>query len=229
MMIMANLRNFSVLGLLALAGATSGCFVESSSSTCSASAVSTDWTITDSSGTVQLSCGQAGASFVDLYVDGARVDETPCTDGTITSAVSRGGHTIQYQLIDAGGHVLSSVQPLSTTVASCGTTLLPAITFAVNSCPDGAVHAAWHLTAQGASVACLPGDTVTITVDNMSQPFACSAMQGTTPPVSGGVNHNVSLTLTDSSNAVVSQTQTMSLFVHCNTTEDIGDVEFVTP
>ena len=67
MMIMGNVRKLSVIGLLALAGATSGCIIDSSNS-CSGSAVQTDWTITDAGGNL-LSCAAAGASFVDFYVD----------------------------------------------------------------------------------------------------------------------------------------------------------------
>ena len=93
------------------------------------------------------------------------------------------------------------------------------------TCLDGAVQAEWTLTSSGQVVSCLPGDTVDINVDSMSAPFDCSLMAGQTPSVAGGLSHNVSLTLTDASGHVLSQTQTMSLFVPCGTVTDIGNVE----
>jgi len=60
----------------------------------------------------------------------------------------------------------------------------------------------------------------------MTATFACSPMTGTTPAVAGGVSHNVSLGLFDSSGNNLSQTQTMGLFTPCGTVTDIGQVEF---
>jgi hypothetical protein len=88
------------------------------------------------------------------------------------------------------------------------------------------VAAEWVLTQNGAQVSCLPGDEVDINVDSMTATFACSAGAGTTPNVAGGVSHNVSLSLFDANNNLLSQTQTMSLFVPCATITDIGQVEF---
>jgi hypothetical protein len=94
-----------------------------------------------------------------------------------------------------------------------------------SSC-SGNVAAEWVLTQNGAPVSCLPGDEVDINVDSMSATFACSAGGGTTPAVTAGVSHNVSLSLFDSSNNLLSMTQTMSLFVPCGTITDIGQVDF---
>jgi len=88
------------------------------------------------------------------------------------------------------------------------------------------VAAEWVLTQNGTQVSCVPGDEVDINVDGMTATFACSAGAGTTPAVAGGVSHNVSLGLFDSSGNNLSQTQTMSLFVPCGTITDIGQVEF---
>jgi hypothetical protein len=94
-------------------------------------------------------------------------------------------------------------------------------------CGTGAVFATWTITAGGAAVSCaqVGATEVDINVDNMSAPFSCNDHQGTTPEVVGGVTHNVSLSLLDSGGNVLSQTQTMGLLVHCDTVEDIGDVE----
>jgi hypothetical protein len=98
------------------------------------------------------------------------------------------------------------------------------------ACFDGAVAAEWTLTANGQAVSCAGGDTVDIVVDGMTATFDCAAYAGVTPSVLGGANHNVSLALFNAAGAVLSQTQTMSLFVPCGTTQDIGNVELsVTP
>jgi hypothetical protein len=94
-----------------------------------------------------------------------------------------------------------------------------------SACPAN-VAAEWVLTENGAQVSCLPGDEVDINVDSMRATFACSDGAGTTPTVVGGVNHNISLTLFDSSNNVLSQTPTNVVFVPCGTITDIGQVEF---
>jgi len=88
------------------------------------------------------------------------------------------------------------------------------------------VAAEWVLTENGAQVSCLPGDEVDINVESMQAPFACGAMAGTTPTLAGGVSYNISLTLFDASNNVLSQTPTNNVFVPCGTITDIGVVEF---
>ena len=88
------------------------------------------------------------------------------------------------------------------------------------------VTAQWIVTENGAVVACLPGDEVDLNIDDMTATFACSAGAGTTPALAGGVNHLIDLTLFDASNNVLSQTQSMSVFVPCGTITDIGPVEF---
>jgi len=88
------------------------------------------------------------------------------------------------------------------------------------------VAAEWVLTENGVQVSCQPGDEVDINVDSMSATFACSDGGGTTASLAGGVNHNIDLTLFDASSTSLSQTQTMSLFVPCGVTTDIGLVEF---
>jgi hypothetical protein len=99
-------------------------------------------------------------------------------------------------------------------------------------CGTGAVFASWTITAGTSAVSCaqVGATEVDITVDGMDAQFQCNDHQGTTPDVTGGVVHNVSLSLLDSSGNVLSQTQNMGLLVHCDTVEDIGDVELsVTP
>jgi hypothetical protein len=93
------------------------------------------------------------------------------------------------------------------------------------SCPAN-VAAEWVLTENGAQVSCLPGDEVDINVESMRATFACAAGAGTTPTLAGGVSYNISLTLFDASNAVLSQTPANNVFVPCGSITDIGQVEF---
>src|SRR5689334_12959838 len=94
-----------------------------------------------------------------------------------------------------------------------------------SSCPAN-VAAEWVLTENGAQVSCLPGDEVDINVESVRATFACGAMAGTTPTLAGGVSYNISLTLFDASNAVLSQTPANNVFVPCGSITDIGQVEF---
>ena len=85
------------------------------------------------------------------------------------------------------------------------------------ACADGQVQAFWDVMQNGAVVSCLPGDTVVVRVDDnsMTQPFACSAGQGVTPPVVGGVHHSVDLTLFDGSGNVLEQSPAVDVPVPC--------------
>jgi hypothetical protein len=109
---------------------------------------------------------------------------------------------------------------------------LAAVSAGVVGCGGGSsgcganVTAEWFLTENGVQVACQPGDEVDINIDDMSAPFACSAGAGTTPALAGGVNHVIDLTLFDGAGNTLSQTQSMSVFVACGATTDIGQVEF---
>ncbi len=113
-----------------------------------------------------------------------------------------------------------------------GLVVVAAICGGVFGCGGGSsscaanVAAEWIVTENGAQVSCLPGDEVDINVDGMSATFACAAGAGTTPAVTGGVYHQVSLTLFDASSTSLSQTPTNSVFVACGTITDIGQVEF---
>jgi hypothetical protein len=113
--------------------------------------------------------------------------------------------------------VLVALAAVATGVFGCGGSS--------SSCSAN-VAAEWILTENGVQVSCQPGDEVDINVDSMSATFACSDGGGTTASLAGGVNHNIDLTLFDASSTSLSQTQTMSLFVPCGVTTDIGLVEF---
>src|SRR5215831_2044040 len=128
-MTVAKFRNPIVLGLVTLAGATSGCVIDNGPSCSGGSGVQADWTISDPTG-APLSCAQAGAVFVDFFVDGTRIDEAPCTDGALSEAVPPGNHAVRAQLIGASGAVIDSVDT-TVGVPSCGVVTLPPIPFAL--------------------------------------------------------------------------------------------------
>jgi hypothetical protein len=94
------------------------------------------------------------------------------------------------------------------------------------SCASGSITAEWTVTSNGAAISCTQAGAteVDINVNNMSVTFACDDHVDTTPAVVGGVTHQVSLGLFDSSGNTLSQTQTMGLFVPCGTDVDIGNV-----
>jgi hypothetical protein len=95
-------------------------------------------------------------------------------------------------------------------------------------CDDGAISTSWDLVQNGQQVACLQDDTVVVRVDDntMTQPFDCSLMAGTTPPVEGGVSHTVDLTLFDGGGNKLSQTSPLTILVPCGTvaTTPIADL-----
>ena len=96
------------------------------------------------------------------------------------------------------------------------------------SCADTAIKVSWHLVQTGmGEVQCLPGDHVTVVVDDSaSVDFDCSDYSDVTPNVEGGVTHNISFTLSDGSNTTLSQTSDMGLSVACGGVTVAPEVEF---
>jgi hypothetical protein len=237
MTICGKMRARSVLGLASLAAAAtlSGCVIDASSGGCVTSpTVDSEWSITDASGNA-LSCAQAGATTVNVYIDGVLADSIPCEAGFGSTAVFSGTHTAQAKLVASNGAVLSQVDPLNVRVLNCGATALPLISFEVSpTCAPGAVKAEWTVEANGASVSCTQAGAaeVDITVDDttMVASFSCDAHTGTTPTITGGVSHTISVSLLDSGGNVLSQTQSMGQSIPCGTVVDIGNVPLsITP
>src|SRR5215471_18472660 len=106
-MTVAKFRNPIVMGLVALAGATSGCVIDNGPSCSGGSGLQTAWTISDPTG-APLTCAQAGAAFVDFFVDGTRIDEVSCSAGGLSEVVVPGGHAVRAQLIGGNGAVIDS-------------------------------------------------------------------------------------------------------------------------
>ena len=82
-------------------------------------------------------------------------------------------------------------------------------------CVDGQIQTSWDFVQGG----CLPGDQVTVRVDDnsMLKTVDCVAGVALTPPVQGGVTHTVDLTLFDANNNPVEQSPAISIFVDCGT------------
>lgn len=97
-----------------------------------------------------------------------------------------------------------------------------------SSCAPGNVQGRWYLTENELPVSCAPGDEVDLIVDGLAvdPPFQCSALSGISPPVTGGVNHAVSLKLFDANDVLLSETGIMSLFVPCGTVQPTPQVNF---
>jgi hypothetical protein len=93
---------------------------------------------------------------------------------------------------------------------------------------DSFITTTWSLEQGGQTVECLPGDVVSLRVDDntMIADFDCSAHAGTTPAIEGGVTHSVSFQLTDASGKVLSQTGEMPLFVPCGAAQATPHVVF---
>jgi hypothetical protein len=94
-------------------------------------------------------------------------------------------------------------------------------------CGAGTITVGWFVTANNTSISCAQAGAseVDIIVDGMTAPFDCNGHVGTTPAVSGGANHNVSLVLLDGAGNNLSQTPQNSVFVPCSTDVDLGNIE----
>jgi hypothetical protein len=208
-------RAIAVAAAALVAAAVGGC---GSGGSCGAGAIAASWTVP--TGT----CAGAGATEVDIYVDGVATQFT-CDDlgGTIPASGGH-SHTVSAKLFDAGGNSLDSTTSISVTVPCSATATLPVIDFA---CASGAVDVAWTVSASGATVSCeQAGATeVDIVVDGSTTAVNCTDMEDTFS-VPGGVNHTVSATLRDSSGNELSSVSPMTVFVSCNMTYTFPPIDF---
>lgn len=213
----------SLVAVLAAAALVQGCGGSSSGS------IRATWSLTENGAAVQCAVGDE----VDIRVDTDAMTATfACSDlQGITPAVTCGvNHTVSLKLFDAAGNLLSTAAPMSIFVP-CGVIQnTPPVVFEIGggACADGAISTTWALTENNQPVTCAPGDEVDMRIDTdaMTVTFPCSALQGTSPAVTGGVSHNVSLKLFDKDGNVLSQTGTMALFVPCGTTQATPKVTF---
>jgi hypothetical protein len=93
-------------------------------------------------------------------------------------------------------------------------------------CDDGAIQVSWDLSENGQTVECVQGDEVDVTVDSMVKTFACEDHVDTTPLITGGVVHSISLSLYDAGGNLLSSTPVMSLSVGCGQTKIAPIVDF---
>jgi hypothetical protein len=95
-------------------------------------------------------------------------------------------------------------------------------------CADTQIQVSWRLVEDGVDVVCLPGDTVSVRVDSdqMIADFPCSDEGGATPPVEGGVVHNLSFVLTDGDGNLLAQTADLALDVLCGGATAAPEVDF---
>ena len=82
---------------------------------CSSGSLSVDWQLRDPHGAL-WSCGAAGVSTIDIYLDGVRqVDAAPCVNGTASiTGVPVGSHSLTVEGLDAHYTIIDREQLLST-------------------------------------------------------------------------------------------------------------------
>lgn len=212
----------SLVTVLAAAALVQGCGGSSSGF------IASRWSLIENGQPVACQPGDE----VDIRVDtDAMTQVFACSAGQgVTPAVTCGvSHSVSLALYDAQGNLLSSAAPMNIFVPCGVTQFTPDVVFDVGSvCADGAISTSWVLTENNQPVTCAPGDEVDIRIDTdaMTKTFACSDLQGVSPPVTGGVSHQVSLKLFDKDGNVLSQTGTMALFVPCGATQPTPKVTF---
>jgi len=124
---------------LALTLSLSGCIIDATPSTSNSCAdnryVTVDsWSIEKNSTGAPLSCDQAGASSVYMYL-GSYTTSWPCSDytGSTVSGIPQGTYSTYLQLLSNGGSVLSDTSLSSglvqVSVGSCSPTIIPPVVF----------------------------------------------------------------------------------------------------
>lgn len=97
-----------------------------------------------------------------------------------------------------------------------------------NVCGPSEVTLTWVVEGSAGPVPCsqVGAAYVYLYVNDTPYQFSCSAYAGRTTAITGGATYNIGLTLTDASNHVLSQTQTMSAYVPCDSSYNLGEVPF---
>jgi hypothetical protein len=97
-------------------------------------------------------------------------------------------------------------------------------------CLDSAITFDWVITANGITRSCAQAGATTVSIrvddNSMIADFACSALAGTTVPVTGGVRHTLDFQLTDSAGNVLSELNAVPFTTLCGGVSDVGNVEF---
>jgi hypothetical protein len=123
---------------LALTLSLSGCIIDATPTTSTNCAdnryVSVDWSIEKNSTGASLSCDQANASTVYMYM-GSLTTSWPCSyyGGSTLSGLAEGSYPTYMQLIANDGSVLSDTStgtgPVQVSVLHCSPTTLPPVVF----------------------------------------------------------------------------------------------------
>jgi hypothetical protein len=186
------------------------------------------WSLTQNGAPVSCAAGDE----VDVRVDTDAMTVTfPCSDGTGTTPDLTCGenHNVSLMLFDHNGTQLSATSAMTIFVPCGATQNAPAVVFeTAGSCAPSQIKTTWSLSQNGQPVSCAAGDEVDLRIDTdaMTVTFPCSAMMGTSPNVTGGVSHNVSLKLFDKNGVLLSETGVMSLQVPCGTVQSTPKVDF---
>lgn len=97
-----------------------------------------------------------------------------------------------------------------------------------NVCGPSDITFTWVVEAAGGPISCAQAGAayVYLYVNDTPYRFTCTAYAGRTTAITGGTTYDIGLQLTDSSNNILSQTQTMSAYVPCDSTYNLGEVPF---
>lgn len=212
----------SLVTVLAAAALVQGCGGSSGTS------LSATWELRENG--TRVSCAPGDRVLVKVDTNAMTADFACSAGEGLTPAVSCGvNHQVTVTLVDSTDAPLSAVETMSVFVPCAGVYDLPHVTFDIGAtCPDGAISTSWSLAENLQPVACAPGDEVDLRVDTdaMTVTFPCSAMQGTSPAVTGGVSHAVSLKLFDKDGNLLSSTNMMNINVPCGATAATPKVTF---
>jgi hypothetical protein len=117
-------QGLMALGCVGAALLLPGCFVDSSPPppVCGPGTITVGWFVTANN--TSISCAQAGATEVDIIVDGTMTAPFNCNDHVATTpGLSAGNHSVAIDLLDSGGNPLSQAPAVTVQVCNANTDL----------------------------------------------------------------------------------------------------------
>jgi hypothetical protein len=168
-----------------------------------------------------VTCESVGATAVQVIIDGA-ASTTSCNGyGTTIGGILPGTHSVQVQLLGAGGTIISDTGAMNVAISSCNTYDLNGgspIVFATNSC-TASLQMSWQIDS---NVTCesVGATTVTVILDGVQSTIPCNAYGTTIGGILPGT-HNVRVQLSGAS-GVISDTGAMNVAINSCITYDLN-------
>lgn len=181
--------------------------------------VAVSWTVVDASNNV-FHCEDVGAATVVMNMGGMSTSFSCNQYQGVTASVRAGTYSTSFQLLDAGGNVLSQAPAMDVTVSGCGTINVGQIDFEVTpACATQDVSLTWTIvqdaTNQPLTCQDVGAGTVRLNLGTNTFNFDCGAAAGRTTAVPGGT-YPTSVQLFDLNGGLLSQTSSMNVIVpHC--------------